>query len=137
MMMKKPIPVIYEEVHELEKQLKQEKDGRRKIRLHMLYLFKSGKCRTRCEVAEALAVHRNTIRRWLNRYQQGGLDALLIIEEPGAKPGQKTLPQQVIDSLGNQLKEEGGFASYGEIQSWLLDTHGIAVKYKTVPYCPL
>ena len=55
----------------------------------MLYLLKSGACQTRLEVAETLAVHRNTIGRWLKRYEHGGLNALMTIEEPGAKPGQK------------------------------------------------
>ena len=56
----------------------------------------------------------------------------MTIEEPGAKPGQKTLPQEVIDSLKQRLKAESGFSSYGEIQTWLLQTHRLAVNYKTV-----
>lgn len=130
--MKRPIPIIHEAVKTLENQLKREKDLRRKSRLHMLYLLKSGACQTRLEVAETLAVHRNTIGRWLKRYEHGGLNALMTIEEPGAKPGQKTLPQAVIDSLKARLKEESGFRSYGEIQMWLFQTHRLAVNYKTV-----
>ena len=81
-------------------------------------------------MAETLAVHRNTIG-WLKRYD-GGLNALLTIEEPDSKPGQKTLPQEAIDSLKGRLKEESGFRSYGEIQMWLLQTHRLKVNYKTV-----
>ena len=136
--MKRPIPTIHEAVKTLENQLKREKDLRRKSRLHMLYLLKSGACQTRLEVAETLAVHRNTIGRWLKRYEHGGLNALMTIEEPGAKPGQKTLPQAVIDSLKARLKEESGFRSYGEIQMWLFQTHRLAVNYQNgVPYCAL
>jgi len=110
----------------------------------MLYLLKSGSCRTRLEVAETLAIHRNTIGHWLKRYEHGGLNALMTIEDPGAKPGQKTLPQadllshslfahlMVIDSLAERLKEESGFRSYGEIQMWLFHTHRLEVNYKTV-----
>ncbi len=130
--MKKAIPIIHEDVKMLENRLKLEKDFRRKPRLHMLYLLKSGSCQTRLEVAETLAVHRNTIGHWLKRYEDGGFNALMTIEEPGAKPGQKTLPQEVIDSLRERLKEESGFRSYGEIQMWLLQTHRLKVNYKTV-----
>ena len=56
--MKRPIPIIHEEVKTLANQLKREKDLQRKLRLHMLYLLKSGDCQTRLEVAETLAVHR-------------------------------------------------------------------------------
>ena len=115
--MKKAMPIIHEDVKMLENRLKLEKDFRRKPRLHMLYLLKSGSCQTRLEVAETLAIHRNTIGHWLKRYEHGGLNALLTIEEPGAKPGQKTLPQEAIDSLRERLKEESGFRSFGLLPS--------------------
>ena len=130
--MKIAIPIIHEDVKMLENRLKLEKDFRRKPRLHMLYLLKSGSCQTRLEVAETLAIHRNTIGHWLKRYEHGGLNALMTIEEPGAKPGQKTLPQEAMDSLKERLKEESGFRSYGEIQMWLFQTHRLEVNYKTV-----
>ena len=68
----------------------------------------------------------------MKRYEHGGLNALLTIEEPGAKPGQKTLPQEVMDSLKERLKEESGFRSYSEIQVWLFQTHRLEVNYKTI-----
>ena len=65
--MKKQIPIIHEAVKMLENPLKQAKDFRRKPRLHMLYLLKSGTCQARLEVSETLAILRNTIGHWLSR----------------------------------------------------------------------
>ena len=51
----------------LENRLKQEKDFRRKLRLHMLHLLKRKNSQTGLEVSETLVVHRNTIGIWLSR----------------------------------------------------------------------
>src|SRR5215475_4151793 len=130
--MQKPIPTIKEQIQELEQKLYKEKNPKRKIRLHMLVLLKSGKAKTRKEAAEHLAVHRNTIRLWLVLYESGGINSLLDIKSTGPPPGQYSLPMEVVEQLNKCLQESTGFGSYGQIQGWVQKTYGLDVKYKTL-----
>jgi transposase len=130
--MQKPIPTIKEQIQELEQRLHKEKNPKRKIRLHMLVLLKSGKAKTRKEVAEHLAVHRNTIRLWLALYESGGISSLIDIKSKGPSPGQYSLPMEVVEELNKCLEKPKGFGSYGQIQAWIQKTYGLYVKYKTL-----
>lgn len=98
----------------------------------MLVLLKSGKAKTRKEVAEHLAVHRNTIRLWLALYESGGINSLLDIKPKGPSPGQYSLPMEVVEELNKCLEKPKGFGSYGQIQVWIQKTYGLYVKYKTL-----
>jgi transposase len=126
-----PLPEITEALDELEAQQKRERDGQRRLRLHLLVLFRSGQVQTRQEAAAHLAVHRNTIGRWLAVYEQGGLDGLLEIHTAGAKPGQKTLSPALLAALEERLREDG-FSGYLEVQRWLADEYALEVPYSTV-----
>ena len=130
--MQRPIPTIKEQIQELEQKLHKEKNPKRKIRLHMLVLLKSGKAKTRKEVANHLAVHRNTVRLWLAQYESGGINALIDIKLTGPTPGQYSLPMEVVEQLNRRLQQSTGFGSYGQIQGWVQKTYGLDVKYKTL-----
>ena len=56
--MKKALPEIRESVSELRQLLRTEKKARKKERLQMLYLFRTGQAKTRISAAEILSVHR-------------------------------------------------------------------------------
>ena len=107
-----PLPLFTETLEELRQRLQAE----RKRRLHMLLLFKEDPTRTREAVAQHLAVHRNTIGRWLRRYARGGLEALLSIERRGPKPGQRTVPRPVYVAIQKRLRQPEGFADYKALQ---------------------
>ncbi|MBI3949161.1 MAG: helix-turn-helix domain-containing protein [Acidobacteria bacterium] len=130
--MRKPMPTIREQERELQERLRREKIPHRKIKLHMLVLLKSGKASDRQTVAEQLAVHRNTVGRWLFQYEEGGIKALLEIRTPRRRRGQRTLPPEVVQALRQRLQDPAGFGSYGELQNWLRQIHGQEVKYKTL-----
>ncbi len=129
--MYKPLPHITEALADLEAQLRRTRDPQRRRRLHLLVLLRSGEVRSRQEAALHLAVHRNTIGRWLSAYQSGGLDALLRIESPGAKPEQRTLSAALLAALQERLDQEG-FASYGEVRTWLAEEYAVEVPYSTL-----
>ena len=130
--MKIPIPNIKEPLDELYSRLHNERKATAKRRIHMLVLIKEGKRRTRKAVAKYLAVHRNTIRDWLSKYESGGLTALLQMKSPGAPSGQRSLPKNVLAALDERLKDNTGFGSYIELQIWLKETHDVTIKYKTL-----
>ncbi|HEX8673044.1 MAG TPA: hypothetical protein VF710_14205 [Longimicrobium sp.] len=62
------LPEIDEPLEELESRLRAERNAQIRWRIHLLVLIRSGKVRTRLAAAEHLAVHRNTIRNWLDLY---------------------------------------------------------------------
>ena len=131
--MNRTLPQIKEPLKILQELLHREKDVHRKVRLHMLTLLKSGELKTRQAVADRLAVHRNTVGRWLSLYQSGGgMDALLHIHSPGASSGQRSLSQSVLNALQERLSDPKGFGSYGEILSWLQSTYQVEIFYPTL-----
>jgi transposase len=121
-----------EDLESLEERLRRERDPKRKPRLHLLVLLKSGQVISRSQAATHLALHRNTVAVWLRRYRDGGLEAFLTYKEVGAPAGQKTLPPAVFAQLKARLATSYGFASYVELQRWLRDEWGLEVPYPTL-----
>jgi transposase len=130
--MYQPLPSITEDLDTLEDRLHRERDPKRKPRLHLLVLIKSGQVTSRRQAATHLALHRNTVAAWLHRYRAGGLEALLTYKEAGAPAGQKTLPPAVLAQLQARLATSSGFASYVELQQWLREEFGLDVPYTTL-----
>jgi len=130
--MYQPLPTIAEELDLLQARLRSERDPHLRPRWHLLVLLKSEQVRSRSQAAAHLAVHRNTISGWLQRYRRGGLEALLTYKEPGAPTGQKTLPPAVFAQLQARLATPTGFASYQAIQHWLREEFALDVPYSTL-----
>lgn len=97
--MRRSIPRIKETVQELENRTRKEKDPKLKIRLNILVLLLGSKAKTRQQVADQLAVHRNTVGRWLRSYEEGGIDSLLEINSPAHKREQRSIPQEAFEAL--------------------------------------
>lgn len=129
--MRRAVPEIRESEAELRALLGKTRDPRRRQRIHLLLLVRTGRARSRQAAAAHLEVHRNSVGEWLERYEAGGLDALLEIGKPGARPGQRVLEPAVLRALVARLKGEG-FESYGEIRQWLEREFGLSLPYGTV-----
>jgi transposase len=128
--MKTKRPEIRETVEELKHSLTHEHDGRKKQRLHALYLLKSGRAATRLDVASLLGVHRHSVGTWLARYARGGLPALL---QRGKPPGKRPqLGQGGLSQLQERLSQPSGFASYKEIHAYLAREQGAQLSYARV-----
>ena len=130
--MYQPLPPIVEDLATLQERLRHERDPKRKPRLHLLVLLKSGQVTSRGQAATHLALHRNTVAAWLRRYCIGGLEALLTYKEAGAPAGQKTLPPAVFAQLQARLATSSGFASYVELRQWLREEFALDVPYTTL-----
>ncbi len=128
--MNRTMPMIQESADDLKHRLQQERDPRKRQRLHLLYLIASGQARRRTHAAQLLGVERTTIGRWLTQYTQGGLTALLDLYVPAGKAPALT-PDQLAQ-LQQRLAQPDGFASYGEIQQWLATTFGVQMGYHAV-----
>lgn len=128
--MKKALPKIRESEFELKRLLKTEKKSRRRERIQMLHLFRTGQARTRKSAAGILSVHRTTVSRWLDDYERGGLGRLLHMK---TKPNHKTsLPLHVLHALKRKLRNRRGFSSYKSIQRWLKKRYSLCIPYSTI-----
>lgn len=126
------LPEISESTEKLEELVHKERDAQIQRRFHMLLLLKTGEAKSRSGAARQLGVHRNTIANWLDLYEEGGIEKLQEIGEPGPEPGQQSIPSGVVEQLKKRLSEPKGFGSYKEIQQWLADRHDLALPYTTV-----
>jgi transposase len=126
------LPEITEPIDQLESLVRQERDAQIQRRFHMLLLLKTGEAESRSAAARHLGVHRNTIADWLELYEEGGLDQIQEIGEPGPDPGQQSIPPTVFEKLKERLSEPEGFGSYKGVQQWLDEEHGVDLPYSTV-----
>jgi transposase len=128
--MRRPLPIIQEEVADLKEQMQREKHSLKKQRLHMLYLLASGQATQRQQVAQMLGLHRNTIGEWLTTYEQSGLGGLLVVTPPpGARPALNAVQQA---ELREALADPAGFASYKAVQQWIKAHFGVSMEYQAV-----
>lgn len=68
---------VTESLEQLEKSLHHARSVSQKERLQMLVWLKQGEVSNRSELAERCNRDKATITRWMSRYRQGGLSALL------------------------------------------------------------
>ena len=129
--MRRPLPEVFESVEELQALMAGTSDLQRKQRVHLLLLIRSGKVLSRQAAAAHLAAHRNSVGDWLAKYERGGVEAMLDIGSPGAKPGIRVLPPPALTALKARLDEEG-FDSYKQIQEWIGREFALDVPYPTV-----
>jgi len=122
---------VTEEAEALRKLLKSSKDALQHARLQSLYLYKTGQCRYRKEIAEKVGYGRNAVGRWLQVYETAGLSAMLSTGASG-NPGGVGIPVEVMSALQARLQDpHQGFASYKEVQQWLAQQH-VHLSYQWV-----
>lgn len=98
--MKRLLTLTGDQRAELVRGYKQEKHVRLRDRLHCILLKADG--RTNREVARILHTSEHTVNDWLDRYEQGGLDALCRWEAGGSEPH---LNAQQIARLQAELEQ--------------------------------
>lgn len=128
--LKVKLPEITETADELARLMKIQSDARLRLRLHCLYLLKSGQARTILKVAALLRVGRNAVGAWLATYKQGGWRQLLEVKKPSGRP--PILDATSRQKLQDKLREPQGFANYAAIQAWLLAECKVTITYKTL-----
>lgn len=121
---------VSESLEQLEKSLHHARSVSQKERLQMLVWLKRKEVSSRGELAERCNRDKATITRWLSRYRQGGLSALLAKQTaPGAT---RKIQGEALEKLKARLAQPEGFHSYIEIQQWLEQNCQLNVEYGTV-----
>lgn len=110
--------------------MRQERNAKKRERLHMLFLLVTKQANSRKVVATQLGVYRETVGHWLDAYEAGGLDKLLdLYVPPGRAPG---VTGEALSELEKALHNPKGFGSYKELQAWLFEQHGITMSVDAV-----
>lgn len=122
------------EIHESRDQLKTlmhlQTSVLAKERLQVLYLLKSLQAKNITEAARLVGRDRVTVQRWMRKYQQGGIEELIVEHRSTGRP--RSIPAEVSLALETELAQREGFTSYVEIQDWLKTEHGLEIEYGTV-----
>jgi len=127
---KKNYEVLESEI-ELPDMIKNEKRGRFRDRLRLLWLLKSGKAETMEYAAELCGVSRHTAAEWFRRYEAFGITELLRLKTlPGRS---RAVPAEVAECLKERLSEPEGFGSYDEIRIWIKDNYNPEIRYENRP----
>jgi transposase len=108
-------------VEVLRRAYRAETDGPVRMRLHGLWLLRSG--RPVGEVAATVGVHYRTVQRWVRWYERGGLAAVRAHRQGGAGP-----PPRLSAAQQEQLAAEvasGRFRSATTIRQWVAEAFGV------------
>jgi transposase len=125
------MPTITESVAELQQRMPHETDGKKRQRLHALYLVASGQARHRQDLAALLGVHRHSVAAWLNAYAAGGLDQALRYQV-STPPIHRRMTDTAFAALQDKLKDPRGFTGYDQIRVWLAGEHQVTLSYASV-----
>jgi transposase len=121
---------ITETQEELKQLLTHQKTASGKERVLVLYLLKTGLAASITEAALMIDRHRVTVQKWIQQYQKGGRELLVLQKRSSGRP--RAIPSGVEKALEQKLQQEEGFNSYQEIVDWLEGSLGIKAAYKTV-----
>lgn len=89
----------------LERLVHKEKDAQIRRRFWMLLPLKTGKAESRSGAACQLGVHRHTVARWLFLYEEGEIERIREVGDPGPEPGSESIPPGVMGALKDRLAE--------------------------------
>jgi transposase len=122
----RPLKVNWQEdVDTLKQMYLQERQLHRRTHLQALYLLHSGK--SIGQVAEVVAVHYDTVQRWLNHYRKGGL-----AEVDRHLPTNKAGPQPRLDAdqqAAVRAASRGGeFRTAADVQAYIAQQFGVRYK---------
>jgi len=121
---------IKETVGELKEMLRREKEVKKRERIEVLWLLKTGQAASMIKVAEQIGRGYWTVKKWMREYRKGGVEKMTEVGHGGGR--KLSIPKEVLEQLEERLKQREGFSSYKAIQSWIKEAYGLEINYKTL-----
>jgi transposase len=114
-------------VEELRTLYQQERDGKRRQRLHALWLIRQRQ-HTVAQVAALVGATEVTLHRWLNWYRAGGLATLDAhrVGQAGGVVARLSLEDQAVLAA---YAGDGAFRTIDEVRQWVATTCGVTYSY--------
>jgi transposase len=120
---------VKEDVDFLKKRLSLSSSLKIEKRIKCLLLLKTEKHVYRQDLAKDLMITPRTLERWINKYNQGGLDKLLSFER--TKKVSSQITPEIHQALEKRLFDaQNCFLSYKEALDWLNTTYDFQMKYE-------
>lgn len=123
-MSRKRTEIISPDAEEVERLLHATSDAREKERLIVARMSMSGR-HTLADMAAVAGRSRSTIQVWLERFREGGVEALL--ERSTAPGGTPSLDFEVQAQMVEKLRQ-GAWRTARELRMWLERDHGIKLS---------
>ena len=123
--------IINESPKELKELIRSEPNSKKNVRLRALYLIQTGQVRYKSKLADLLGYNRTSIREWLEKYEEGGIEAMLDI---GTSPGRTPhITDEIAEDLTLVLEEKPeAFDNYGQILDYVKNKFGMELPYNTL-----
>ena len=123
--------IIKEDLSSLRNHLKQQNTLIGEKRLKCLIYLKENKFGTQKALANYLGIHQRTLERWLNKYSEFGLEAM-IRNEPKPKRS-KYITEEIHKALEARVTNgKTPFLGYWDAKNWVLIEFGVDVHYQAL-----
>jgi transposase len=119
-----------ESAEELYSRYRAERDVRRRTRLQVVWLVRTG--RSAKQAAAESGVGLRTVTRWLGWYRQGGLAAVLARVPGHGAPGHPSPLRREHQQQLVAKTAEGAFCTYEEARVWVAETFGVLYSYQGI-----
>ena len=127
-------PLSAEERAELERAYRSTGDADTRTRCHAILLSAAG--HSAPEIARLLLMAPMSVRRWIGRYEAGGVEALISTSPPGRTPSwDEAFEWQLIDAARSDPRARGrDFAGWtaSRMADYLAETTGIRLSDERV-----
>lgn len=122
---------VKESIEELESCLKSHKKFKIRQRIRSLIYTKKEKFNTQKELSDFLDIDYATLKRWLKKYKDHGLESLLKLESGGNYKGviSKALHQALEEKLHDS---KAPLLGYWHAVQWVKEHHGQEIHYQTL-----
>lgn len=128
---RKSVIEIKECIEDLESLLKSNRNFKIQQRIQSLIYTKKGKFITQKELSDFLDIDYATLKRWLKKYKEQGLDALLKLESGGNYKG--VVSEQLHQALEQKLNDsKSPLLGYWHAVEWVKENHGQDIHYQTL-----
>jgi len=115
---------------ELEQELKKTKDGRYRLRIHVILLAIAQYDST--QIRNQLMVSKPTIFKWVRWYNQKGLVGIRDIFNKGRSEGNPKWDNDIFDALFAKLDLMEEFWSVPKMREWIKECYHIEIPERTI-----
>lgn len=114
----------------LQKEVRNTKDGTYQTKLRAIILIKQGF--NYKEVCKNILISINTYYAWLHLYNEGGIEALKIYNKGGRVKGSSKYNSKIFIELFKQLDTMQEYWSIIKMQKFIYDTHTVDIPNETL-----